>query len=231
MSARHLPVAVTLLAAARVAGWSTAPLLARHTACRPPSQLPLLAMTETIGSSVSTAAPPSQPADDVQVTTWGTPELDRDEEECEIEFFDPEADAALWPWRLLLLAVTGTWGANFAAMKLASDALGSAPESVTLFLAARFSIAFVLLSPSLLLGSVTDPMAIVIAGVSVGALTLIPYPLSLALTLIPTLARTLALNLTLALTLTRALILSLTLTLASAQALPSSPGPSPNSTQ
>ena len=231
MSARHLSVAVTLLAAARVAGWSTAPLLARHTACRPPSQLPHLAMTETVGSSVSTAAPPSQPADDVQIATWGTPELDRDEEECEIEFVDPDADAALWPWRLLLLAVTGTWGANFAAMKLASDALGSAPESVTLFLAARFSIAFVLLSPSLLLGSVTDPMAIVITGVSVGALTLIPYPLSLALTLIPTLARILALNLTLALTLTRALILSRTLTLASAQALPSSPGPSPNSTQ
>ena len=172
MSARHLPVAVTLLAAARVAGWSTAPLLARHTACRPPSQLPRLAMTETVGSSVSTAAPPSQPADDVQIATWGTPELNRDEEECEIEFVDPDADAALWPWRLLLLAVTGTWGANFAAMKLASDALGSAPESVTLFLAARFSIAFVLLSPSLLLGSVTDPVAIVIAGVSVGALTL-----------------------------------------------------------
>ena len=44
-----------------------------------------------------------------------------------------------------------------------------------LFLAARFSIAFVLLSPSLILGGVTDPMAIAIAGVSVGALATIGY--------------------------------------------------------
>ena len=96
-----------------------------------------LAMAEAIGSSASTAASSIQPSDDVQVATWGTPELDRgDEEGCELEFVDPEAEAALWRWRLLLLAVTGTWGANFAAMKLASDALGSAPESVTLLLAA-----------------------------------------------------------------------------------------------
>ena len=75
----------------------------------------------------------------------------------------------------MLLAVTGTWGANFAAIKVASDALGSAPESVALFLAARFSIAFVLLSPSLVLGRVTDPRAIAVAGVSVGALATFDY--------------------------------------------------------
>jgi hypothetical protein len=176
MPVRHLPVVTMLITAARVAGWSTAPPLVRHTAYRPPSQLALLAMaeavgtgaatdaaadaprsvpaallrqpqpqpddsslamTEAIGSSASTAASSIQPSDDVQVATWGTPELDRgDEEGCELEFVDPEAEAALWRWRLLLLAVTGTWGANFAAMKLASDALGSAPESVTLLLAA-----------------------------------------------------------------------------------------------
>eukprot|EP00964_Phaeocystis_antarctica_P033002 scaffold18702_cov54-Phaeocystis_antarctica.AAC.5 len=157
--------------------------------------LPLLGMTETVGVStaaassppVSTAAASSPPSEDVTTSSWGTPELSRDEEECEIEFSDPEADAKLWachtgleprtsrlrattahtpqagllltrvrpaldrrsgccchnpnpnpnpspnpnpnqPWRLLLLAVTGTWGANFAAMKLASDALTHRPN-------------------------------------------------------------------------------------------------------
>ena len=53
-------------------------------------------MTETVGSSVSTAAASSPPSEDVTVSSWGTPELGRDEEECEIEFSDPEADAKLW---------------------------------------------------------------------------------------------------------------------------------------
>lgn len=174
MSARHLSVLVTLLAAASVcSGWCTSPLL-RH--CRLPSQLPRLAMTETVGTGISTAASSSLP-DYVEVNTWGTPQLSSpDEEECEIEFVDPEEDAALWPWRFLLLAVTGTWGANFAAMKLASDALGGTPEAVTLFLAARFSIAFALLSPSLLrITAMADPMAVVTAGASVGALATFGY--------------------------------------------------------
>ena len=129
MSARLLSVATALFTAASVAGWSTRPLV-RHTACRLSSQLPRLTMTEAVGTGVSTPASSSHSAE-VETVTWGVPNLNRDEEECEIEFTDPEEDAALWPWRLLLLAVTGTWGANFAAMKLASDALGSAPEAVT----------------------------------------------------------------------------------------------------
>ena len=40
MPARRLSVATTLLTAAGVAGWSTAPLLVRHSACRLASQLP-----------------------------------------------------------------------------------------------------------------------------------------------------------------------------------------------
>ena len=58
------------------------------------SRVPLLIMTETVG--VSTAAASSPPSEDVTVSSWGTPELSRDEEECEIEFSDPEADAKLW---------------------------------------------------------------------------------------------------------------------------------------
>ena len=40
MPVRRLSVATTLLTAASVAGWSTAPLLVRHTACRLASQSP-----------------------------------------------------------------------------------------------------------------------------------------------------------------------------------------------
>ena len=56
--------------------------------------MPLLTMTESVG--VSTAAASSPPAEEVTISSWGAPELSRDEEECEIEFSDPEADAKLW---------------------------------------------------------------------------------------------------------------------------------------
>ena len=85
---------------------------------------------------------------------------------------DPEADEALWPWRLLLLAIAVAWGANFAVVKLAIDAMGSSAEAVTLFTAARFTIGAALLSPALL---TTSSSEVVAAGLSVGSLTTFGY--------------------------------------------------------
>lgn len=90
---------------------------------------------------------------------------------------DPAEDAALWPWRLLLLAVTVAWGANFAVVKLAADGLGSAPEALTLFTAARFALGFTLLSPSLLF---TSSRQVVAAGCLTGALCTIGYAAQVA---------------------------------------------------
>ena len=85
---------------------------------------------------------------------------------------DAEEDAALWPWRFLLLGITVAWGANFAIVKLAADALGGAPEDLALFTAARFVIGFGLLSPSL---AFVSTRSVISAGASAGALCTVGY--------------------------------------------------------
>eukprot|EP00547_Thalassionema_nitzschioides_P013580 CAMPEP_0194249498 /NCGR_PEP_ID=MMETSP0158-20130606/20615_1 /TAXON_ID=33649 /ORGANISM="Thalassionema nitzschioides, Strain L26-B" /LENGTH=425 /DNA_ID=CAMNT_0038986025 /DNA_START=37 /DNA_END=1314 /DNA_ORIENTATION=+ len=84
---------------------------------------------------------------------------------------DPEEDAQLWTWRVLLLAITGLWGANFAIVKQAADVLGSG-EAITLFTAGRFVIGAALLSPALFQ---TSSKEVIQAGVRVGALTTFGY--------------------------------------------------------
>lgn len=70
------------------------------------------------------------------------------------------------------MAITASWGANFAVIKLALDAMGDEPGASSLFAAARFSLAAVLLSPALLSASSKD---VVRAGVIVGLLCTAGY--------------------------------------------------------
>ena len=85
---------------------------------------------------------------------------------------DPEEDAALWPWRATLLGMSMAWGANFAIVKVASEALGNDALAVTLFTAARFVIDSTLLSPFLLRSSSS---AVISVGLQVGGLTTVGY--------------------------------------------------------
>jgi drug/metabolite transporter (DMT)-like permease len=89
---------------------------------------------------------------------------------------DPVEDASLWSWRILLLAITALWGANFAIVKQAADVLGSG-EAITLFTAARFVIGAALLSPALVK---TSSIHVAKAGAAIGALTTVGYAAQVA---------------------------------------------------
>ena len=84
---------------------------------------------------------------------------------------DPKEDAQLWSWRILMLAITSLWGANFAIVKQAADVLGTG-EAITLFNAGRFLIGATLLSPALIK---TSSMQVVKAAAVVGTLTTFGY--------------------------------------------------------
>mmetsp|Transcript_21479 Transcript_21479/g.37889 ORF Transcript_21479/g.37889 Transcript_21479/m.37889 type:complete len:432 (+) Transcript_21479:318-1613(+) len=124
---------------------------------------------EDPGDTVVTAAPPKQPELDGLMLP-----LELAGDACIIA--DPKEDAQLWPWRILLLAITGLWGANFAIVKQAADALGTA-EAITLFTAGRFVIGAGLLSPALIQ---TSSIQVVKAGAAVGALTTVGYAAQVA---------------------------------------------------
>lgn len=84
-----------------------------------------------------------------------------------------EVEAAnLWPWQLLMLGITASWGCNFAVIKLALDTLGNSASAGSLFMAARFGLAALLLAPFLARASSRN---VVIAGISVGTLCATGY--------------------------------------------------------
>lgn len=85
------------------------------------------------------------------------------------------ADADLLPWRLAMLGITASWGANFAVIKLALDTLGdtsSIADASSLFTAARFGISALLLCPFIMGAS---SRAVVNAGLGVGGLCAAGY--------------------------------------------------------
>uniref|UniRef100_A0A7S3EXH5 EamA domain-containing protein n=1 Tax=Haptolina ericina TaxID=156174 RepID=A0A7S3EXH5_9EUKA len=85
------------------------------------------------------------------------------------------ADADLLPWRLAMLGITASWGANFAVIKLALDTLGdtsSIADASSLFTAARFGISALLLCPFIMGAS---SRAVVNAGLGVGGLCTAGY--------------------------------------------------------
>ena len=92
--------------------------------------------------------------------------LARDEEEKRQE------EEALLGWRLALLLVTASWGANFPTTKLALDSLGGGAEAASLFIAGRFMLSATVLAPAALNAS---SMGAVRAGASVGGLCAFGY--------------------------------------------------------
>ena len=61
-----------------------------------------------------------------------------------------EEPGNLLGWRLALLLVTASWGANFPATKLALDSLGGGAEAASLFIAGRFVLSAIVLAPAAL---------------------------------------------------------------------------------
>ena len=75
-------------------------------------------------------------------------------------------------WRASMLLVTMSWAANFAVIKDALAVLGNDPADGTLFVAARFLLAALVLSPFLFSATSKE---VVKAGLSVGALCAFGY--------------------------------------------------------
>ena len=95
--------------------------------------------------------------------------LVREEEERRQEEEEP---SSLLGWRLALLLVTASWGANFPATKLALDSLGGGAEAASLFIAARFVLSAIVLAPAALNAS---SVGAVKAGAAVGGLCAFGY--------------------------------------------------------
>jgi len=83
-----------------------------------------------------------------------------------------QAEVNLWPWRFLMLGITASWGCNFAVIKLALDTLGDSASAGSLFMAARFGLAALLLAPALFKAS---SRSVVEAGAAVGMLCAAGY--------------------------------------------------------
>ena len=91
--------------------------------------------------------------------------------EAEEDNLEAEEDNLLI-WRLMMLGITASWGCNFAVIKLALDTLGDSASAGSLFMAARFTLAALLLSP--FLGKASS-RSVVNTGVGVGALCAAGY--------------------------------------------------------
>eukprot|EP00321_Phaeocystis_globosa_P006535 CAMPEP_0118809840 /NCGR_PEP_ID=MMETSP1162-20130426/586_1 /TAXON_ID=33656 /ORGANISM="Phaeocystis Sp, Strain CCMP2710" /LENGTH=451 /DNA_ID=CAMNT_0006739311 /DNA_START=54 /DNA_END=1409 /DNA_ORIENTATION=+ len=83
-----------------------------------------------------------------------------------------EEPGNLLGWRLALLLVTASWGANFPATKLALDSLGGGAEAASLFIAGRFLLSALVLAPAALNAS---SVGAVKAGAAVGGLCAFGY--------------------------------------------------------
>ena len=83
-----------------------------------------------------------------------------------------EEPGSLLGWRLALLLVTASWGANFPATKLALDSLGGGAEAASLFIAGRFVLSAIVLAPAALNAS---SVGAVKAGAAVGGLCAFGY--------------------------------------------------------
>jgi drug/metabolite transporter (DMT)-like permease len=137
---------------------------------------PILLLTPTEEGAPDVVPPPGKIIPDKLVDGMLPPkkQLELAGDACILA--DPKEDAELWTWRILLLAITGLWGANFAIVKQAADALGTA-EAITLFTAGRFLLGAGLLSPALLK---TSSFQVVKAGAAVGSLTTVGYAAQVA---------------------------------------------------
>jgi hypothetical protein len=83
-----------------------------------------------------------------------------------------QEEEGLLGWRLALLLVTASWGANFPTTKLALDSLGGGAEAASLFIAARFMLSATVLAPAALNAS---SVGAVKAGAAVGGLCAFGY--------------------------------------------------------
>ena len=83
-----------------------------------------------------------------------------------------EEEEGLLGWRLALLLVTASWGANFPTTKLALDSLGGGAEAASLFIAGRFMLSATVLAPAALNAS---SVGAVKAGALVGGLCAFGY--------------------------------------------------------
>ena len=83
-----------------------------------------------------------------------------------------EDGLGLWGWRLALLLVTASWGANFPTTKLALDSLGGGAEAASLFIAGRFLLSAIVLAPAALSASSAGALR---AGASIGGLCAFGY--------------------------------------------------------
>ncbi|KAL3930558.1 MAG: hypothetical protein SGPRY_001488 [Prymnesium sp.] len=83
-----------------------------------------------------------------------------------------EMGANLWLWRGLMLAITISWGCNFAVIKLALDSLGDSASASAIFMAARFGVASLLMAPFVFRASSKEVLT---AGFTVGALCAAGY--------------------------------------------------------
>jgi drug/metabolite transporter (DMT)-like permease len=83
-----------------------------------------------------------------------------------------EEELDLWSWRLALLLVTASWGANFPTTKLAIDQLGGGADMASLFIAGRFLLSAVILAPA---AASASSAGAVRAGAAVGGLCAFGY--------------------------------------------------------
>jgi len=116
---------------------------------------------EQLERKVQQLLPPPSPADAAPRKSTNAPEV-----------ASGGAPPNLWLWRALMLAITASWGCNFAVIKLALDSLGDSASAGSLFMAARFGLSALILSPFVLRAS---SRPVVEAGLSIGALCVAGY--------------------------------------------------------